>query len=172
VGHYVETDDEEETRPSAAVPPSVRGSTRTPTVAIHDRGITTTSPSPSLAPFACPVAAPPTTADARGVKTETVSPPPERSPRGVHAAPCPAPAAPPPAPRHDDGLRGKPDFLSEAHGPSTVALQQRCHRASAPARRPSWPPMPRPSPQRPPPPGERPIQLPIPEQNFSKYTYV
>ena len=27
--------------------------------------------------------------------------------------------------------------LSEAHGPSTVALQQRCHRASAPARRPS-----------------------------------
>ena len=34
VGNYVETDDEEETRPSAAVPPSVRGtitSTRTPT---------------------------------------------------------------------------------------------------------------------------------------------
>ena len=98
MGHYVEADDEEETRPSAAVPPSVRGSTRTPTVAIHDRGITTTSPSPSLAPFACPVAATPTTADARGVKTETVSPPPERSPRGVHAAPCPAAAAPPPAP--------------------------------------------------------------------------
>ena len=101
-------------------------------------GITTTSPAPSLAPFACPVAAPPTTADARGAKTETMSPPPERSPRGAHAAPCPATAAPPfPSPRHDDGLRGKPDFLSEAHGPSTVALQQRCHRASAPARRPS-----------------------------------
>ena len=42
-----------------------------------------------------------------------------------------------PSPRHDDGLRGKPDFLSEAPGPSTVALQQRCHRASAPDRRPS-----------------------------------
>ena len=52
---------------------------------------------------------------------------------------------------HPDGLRGKPDFLSEAHGPSTVALQQRCHRASAPARRPSWPSMPLPRPQRPPP---------------------
>ena len=97
----------------------------------------------------------------------STSPPPERSPRGAHAAPCPATAAPPfPSPRHDDGLRGKPDFLSEAHGPSTVALQQRCHRASAPARRPSWPSMPRPRPQRPPPPGENPDQLPIPEQNF------
>ena len=50
VGHYVEADDEEETRPSAAVPPSVRGSTRTPTVAIHDRGISTTSPSTVPAP--------------------------------------------------------------------------------------------------------------------------
>ena len=87
VGHYVEADDEEETRPSAAVPPSVLGaitSTRSPTATIHDRGITTTSPAPSLAPFACPVAAPPTTADARGVKTETMSPTPERSPRGAH----------------------------------------------------------------------------------------
>lgn len=170
VGHYVEADDEEETRPSAAVPPSVLGaitSTRSPTATIHDRGITTTSPAPSLAPFACPVAAPPTTADARGVKTETMSPPPERSPRGAHAAPCPATAAPPfPSPRHDDGLRGKPDFLSEAHGPSTVALQQRCHRASAPARRPSWPPMPRSRPQRPPPPGESRISSPYRNRIF------
>ena len=95
-------------------------------------------PGLSLAPFACPVAAPPTTADARGVKTETMSPPPERSPRGAHADPCPDTAAPPlPSPRHDDGLRGKPDSLSEAPGPSTVALQQRCHRASASAWRPS-----------------------------------
>ena len=42
VGHYVEADDEEETRPSAAVPPSVRGaitSTRTPTATIHDRDV-------------------------------------------------------------------------------------------------------------------------------------
>ena len=96
MGHYVEADDEEETRPSAAVPPSVLGaitSTRSPTATIHDRGITTTSTAPSLAPFACPVAAPPTTADARGVKTETMSSPPERSPRSAHAAPCPATAA-------------------------------------------------------------------------------
>lgn len=170
MGHYVEADDEEETRPSAAVPPSVLGattSTRAPTATIHDRGITTTSSAPSIAPFAFPVAAPPTTADARGVKTETMSPPPERSPRGAHAAPCPATAAPPfPSPRHDDGLRGKPDFLSEAHGPSTVALQQRCHRASAPARRPSWPPMPRSRPQRPPPPGESRISPPYRNRIF------
>ena len=55
VGHYVEADDEEETRPSAAVPPSVLGvitSTRSPTATIHDRGITTTSPAPSHASFA------------------------------------------------------------------------------------------------------------------------
>ena len=56
---------------------------------------------------------------------------------------CPG-AAPAPVPAHDDRLRGKPNFLSEAHGPSTVARQQRCHRASAPARRPFCPPMPRP----------------------------
>ena len=176
VGHYVEADDEEETRPSAAVPPSVLGaitSTRAPTATIHDRGITTTSPAPSLASFACPVEAPPTTADARGVKTETMSPPPERSPRGAHAAPCPATAAPPfPSPRHDDGLRGKPDFLSEAHGPSTVALQQRCHRASAPARRPSWPPMPRSRPQRPPPPGESRISSPYRNRIFFALPWV
>ena len=113
VGHYVEADDEEETRPSAAVPPSVLGaitSTRAPTATIYDRGITTTSPAPSLAPFACPVAAPPTTADARGVKTETMSLPPERSPRGAHTARCPGAATPAlPSPRHNDGLRGKPD---------------------------------------------------------------
>lgn len=171
VGHYVEADDEEETRPSAAVPPSVLGattSTRAPTATIHDRGITTTSPAPSPASFACPVEAPPTTADARGVKTETMSPTPERSPRGAHADPCPATAASPfPSPRYDDGLRGKPDFLSEAHGPSTVALQQRCHRASAPARRPSWPPMSRPRPQRTPRPGESRISSPLRNRNFS-----
>ena len=173
VGPYVEADDEEETRPSAAVPPSVLGattSTRAPTATIHDRGITTTSPAPSLAPFACPVAAPPTTADARGVKTETMSPTPERSPRGAHADPCPATAASPfPSPRYDDGLRGKPDFLSEAHGPSTVALQQRCHRASAPARRPSWPPMSRPRPQRTPRPGESRISSPLRNRISPKY---
>ena len=67
-------------------------------------------PGLSLAPFACPVAAPPTTADARGVKTETMSPPPERSPRGAHTARCPGAATPAlPSPRHNDGLRGKPD---------------------------------------------------------------
>ena len=86
--------------------------------------------------------------------------------------PTPTPDPPPPHPRsrpradHDE-LRGKPDFLSEAHGPSTVALQQRCHRASAPARRPSWPPMPRPRPQRPPPPGERPVKSPYRNRIFS-----
>ena len=37
------------------------------------------------------------------------------------------------------------DVLSSANGPSTVAMQQRCHRASASARSPSWPPMPRPA---------------------------
>ena len=67
-------------------------------------------PGLSLAPFACPVAAPPTTADARGVKTETMSLPPERSPRGAHTARCPGAATPAlPSPRHNDGLRGKPD---------------------------------------------------------------
>jgi len=80
--------------------------------------------------------------------------------------PTPTPAPPPPHPRsrprtdHDE-LRGKPDFLSEANGPSAVALQQGCHRASAPARRPSRPPMPRPRPQRPPRPSESRISSPL-----------
>ena len=43
---------------------------------------------------------------------------------------------------------GKTDVLSSANGPSTVALQHRCHSASASARSRSWPTMPRKSLQR------------------------
>ena len=51
-----------------------------------------------------------------------------------------------PNPRQQDG--GKTNVLSSANGPSTVALQQRCHRTSASASSPSWPPMPGPRLQR------------------------
>jgi hypothetical protein len=43
---------------------------------------------------------------------------------------------------------GKTDVLSSANGPCTAALQQRCHRTSASARSPSWPPTPGPRLQR------------------------
>ena len=133
VGHYVEADDKEETRPIAAVPPSVRGAiTSTHT---QRRPSTTV---PVARPAACPVAAPPTTADAFGVKTETMSPPPELSPRGAHAARCPAAATPAlPSPRQRRRAAREDRSLSEEPGPSTVALQERCHRASSSARRPS-----------------------------------
>jgi hypothetical protein len=47
---------------------------------------------------------------------------------------------------HDSRMAGRQMSCRQqtACGPSTVAMQQRCHRTSASARSPSWPPMPRP----------------------------
>ena len=88
--------------------------------------------------------------------------------RDTHAGACPTVAPPRPAPAPTTtGCAEKPDVLSAANGPSTVALQQRCHRASAPARSPSWPPMSRSPPQRPPPPGESRIRSPLRNRTFS-----
>ena len=56
---------------------------------------------------------------------------------------------------------GKIDVLSSVNGSSTVVLQQRCHRTSASARSPSWPPMFRPRLQRAPTVRTEKIQLPI-----------
>jgi len=59
-------------------------------------------------------------------------------PEHAHASARPAAATPTPRPSHQrqkDG--GKIDVLSSANGPSTFALQQRCHRTSASARSPS-----------------------------------
>jgi hypothetical protein len=84
--------------------------------------------------------------------------------------PCPVPAC------SGQPLPGKRSFsfpllhrisvLSSANGPSTAALQQRCHRTSASARSPSWPPMPGPHLQRAATVRPERIQLPIVEQNF------
>jgi len=73
-------------------------------------------------------------------------------------------------PGQQDG--GKTDVLSSANHPSTVAPQRRCHRTSASAWSPSWPPMPRPHLQRAATVRQKKIQLPIAEQNFSIFTCV
>ena len=76
-----------------------------------------------------------------------------------------------PRPHSDgDGLRGNPGDLSAENGPSTVAPQQRCHRASEPAQSPSWPPMPPFRLQRPPPSRQRRIRSPLRNRIFSVCT--
>ena len=72
---------------------------------------------------------------------------------GQRPGPAPAATRPAPATPHDKFPRrqqqdaGRPDVLSN-NLPLHRVMQQRCHHASAPARIPSWPPMPRPRPQR------------------------
>jgi len=95
---------------------------------------------------------PTTTSHGRGTPTPTPAPPPTHHRSHPHTD-------------HDE-VRGKPDALPDAHGPSAVALQQRCHRTSAPARRPFRPPMPRPRPQRPPRPSESRIRSPLRNRTF------
>ena len=90
-----------------------------------------------------------------------------KRPEHAHASAHPAAATPttrPPHPRQQDGR--KTGVLSSENGPSTVTLQQRCHRTSASARSPSWPPMPRPRLQRSATDRPEKIQLPSAEQNF------
>jgi hypothetical protein len=101
------------------------------------------------------------------LRTSTRGTVPMAAPRPEHASARPAAATPtprPPHPRKQDG--GEIDVLSSANGPSTVALQQRCHHTSASAGSPSWQPMPRPRLQRAATARPEKIQLPIAEQNF------
>ena len=94
-------------------------------------------------------------------------------PEHAHVSTRPAAATPtprPPHPRQQDGR--KTNVLSSANDPSTVALQQRCHRTSASAPSPSWPHMPRPRLQRAATARQEKIQLPIAEQNFSSVSPV
>jgi hypothetical protein len=68
------------------------------------------------------------------------------------------------APRQQQQDGGKTDVLSCANGPSWAlhrAMQQRCHHASASARIPSWPPMPRPRLQRAATSGQRRLRSPL-----------
>ncbi len=68
-------------------------------------------------------------------------------PEHAHATDSPATATFPPRPAHTT-FGWLQDRLPFANGPSTAALQQRCHSTSASARSPSWPPMPGPRLQR------------------------
>ena len=133
VGHYVEADDEEETRPTAAVPPSVRGAITS----------TRARPRPSTTgPVARPVRLPRrSTPHHRGCarrQDRDDESAPRAQPEGRPHRPLPRrrhTRAPVPAPQRRAAREAR--SLSEAPGPSTVALQQRCHRASASAWRPS-----------------------------------
>jgi hypothetical protein len=171
------------TTPERSTPPSERGtttSTHTPTETSRDRGTPTPPPAPPPHPRRRRDAATTRRKTTRSTPERSTPPPacgaitstriPTTTSHG-RGTPKPPPAPPPPHPRsrpraNHDRLRGKPDCLPEAHGPSAVALQQRCHRASAPARRPSWPPMPRPRPQRPQLPGESRIRSPLRNRIF------
>jgi hypothetical protein len=109
-----------------------------------------------------------------GKGASTVAGPPRRATRpaaGRARAPPPPPSAPPPQPHT---TRPPPTTTGRRKGGSPVvskrplhrAMQQRCYHASASARSPSWPPMPRPRLQRAATALREKVQLPIREQNF------
>jgi hypothetical protein len=95
-----------------------------------------------------------------------------RAAPGASRPPPPPPPAPPPQPHT---TRPPPTTTGRRKGGSPVvsnrplhrAMQQRCHHASASARSPSWPPMPRPRLQRSATARREKVQFPIREQNFS-----
>ena len=90
---------------------------------------------------------------------------------GPARAPPPPPTAPPPQPLTTRSLptttgRRKGGHPVVSNRPLHRAMQQRCHHASASARSPSWPPMPRPRLQRAATARREKVQLRIREQSF------